>query len=193
MTNTHPDTSSQVLAEPSRLPARKQDWANVTDPIVLKYPAKLRINSYPDVFPAHLRNETLASVNEVIEEHRADFDLAAEAIAPQAWRLLYFRGNFCLEALSIYTFCPEGELLRLCRDGFDDPPSSWLGSVDDPASIAADLEINLRYLGSGPCHAVWVVLAVAKRVRLTPAEILTCEWWNPDWIHSLTRHVKMAA
>jgi hypothetical protein len=180
------------LDEPLRFPVSADGWSNTRSPVVVR--SMIKIGTCNDVlaFAAARSQLALQLIDVLVHEKEHDFCRAAHSLAPEAWRLLFYRGVYTIDALNLAAFSAETVLRNQCRpaDEFEDPPSLWLGEEVSVDSLAAEAELSLRKLGASGCAAACTVLALAQQVGLSRSEVLRCEWWNPKWVSQLTRHVR---
>lgn len=180
------------LSEPLRFPVSADGWSQARSPVVVRCSHKLSSGNDVLSFSATRSQMALQIMDLLVHENAHEFDHAARSLAPEAWRLLFYRAVYTIDALNLSAFSAETVLRNECRpaDEFEDPPSQWLGEVVSVDSLAAETELGLRELGAAGCAAAYTVLALAQQVGLSRSEVLQCEWWNPKWVSQLTRHVR---
>lgn len=172
-----------------RFPTDARGWEAIEDYIYL--PAS-KPNVTKSVSAALSQGRAaLRQLGDVLRVDPVAHEKAATSIPAEAWRLLYYRGIFTADSLLLPKFHAEQALRGLCtkHDPFEDPSTEWLGTERAVDEIATELELTLRYLGSRPAVATWLVLSIAQRIDLTPAEVLRCTWWDSRWLRSLTERV----
>lgn len=172
-----------------RFPTDARGWEAIEDYIYLP-PTK---SCVPEAISISLaqRQATLRQIGDLLHVEAEAHAMAATSITAEAWRLLFYRGDFSAESLLLPKFHAEQALRSLCteHDPCEDPPAEWLGTERAVQEIATELELTLRYLGSRPAIAAWLVLSIAHRIDLTPAEVRHSTWWDPRWLRSLTERV----
>ena len=138
-------------------------------------------------FAGDYPERTVRTVARLMHEHRAHYDEAVMVIAPEAWRLLYYIGNYTLEALATPRFHPGTALRALYNVAVNEapPPEDFLKSGRSIEGIAGELDATLACLDAPVHTAIWTVLAVAQAINLNKAEILACDWWHPYWVRHL--------
>lgn len=139
-------------------------------------------------------HDTLTVAAKLMHRFPASFAQAAAGLSPEAWRWLYYRGNFILGSLSCPRFHADQELRRLCdaADPFEEPPAEWTGVSYSHERLHEETSLSLRYLGSGPAMAAWCVLSVAQRLGLNKREVRECSWWDPRYINHLALYFALA-
>lgn len=178
-----------ALGEVLRFPTDARGWSAIED---YTYLPALKPNVAKSVSASLSQGRAaLRELGDVLRVDPEAHEKAAMSIPAEAWRLLYYRGIFTADSLLLPRFHSEQALRGLCseHDPFEDPPAEWLGTERAVQEIATELELTLRYLGSRPAVAAWLVLSIAQRIDLTPAEVRHCTWWDPRWLRSLTERV----
>lgn len=172
-----------------RFPTDARGWEAIEDYIYLP-PTNSRVPE-PISISLGQSQATLRQIGDLLHVEAEAHAMAATSITAEAWRLLFYRGDFSAESLLLPKFHAEQALRALCaeHDPFEDPPTEWLGAERTVQEIATELELTLRSLGSRPAIAAWLVLSVAHRVDLTQAEVRHCTWWDPRWLRFLTERV----
>ena len=183
------------LHEPLRLPTGKSGW-EAFEPLLIMDELRVRIpaNDYADVVGVSSKRDTLHKVALLIEKFPLDFNLAAESISPEGWRMLYYSGTYVLGCLAARNFHPNQELRHICDfDEFAEGlPALWIGSDVEPRIVAQQTRETLEGLGTEPSKAAYSVLSAAQRISLSKSEILGCTWWSPAWIQNLSFRLNAA-
>lgn len=192
------DTSLESLwglNEEPRMPAKAAGWESMEGDLILHKPQRCDGSSpYASASMQVPDDKVFNGIWELVQTRADDFGEAARSITPEAWRLLFYREIYTVEASTAFRFHAETELRSRCApDDGGDPPSAWLGSIRDIADITSELEMSLRRMGRDACSAAWLVLCLAQRANLTKSEILHCTWWDPAWIKAFTSRVKCAS
>ncbi len=179
-----------------RLPLKPVGWEVVEAEILLERPKRNHgFRPYSSEELGNVDERIFKAVNQLMDSHPDDFILSASSLKPEAWRLLFYRGQFALESLTAFQFCAEQTLRQFSvgADEFLDPPLTWIGTGGCLKDISSELEFTLRENGEGPACAAWAVLCLAQRACLTQTEILQCTWWDPNWIKNFTKQVRLVS
>ena len=178
-----------------RFPHRLEGWAELP-PVIIPEPC-LR-NTYEDDYTSLIgrisADDSIAKVTELSKWFSLDFDKAAKQLRPEAWRFLYYCGDFTLAHLSSPRFNAEQALRNICDSPYSltSDPFCWLESELTIPDLAAETEIVIRFLGINGALAAWAVLSLAQRLNLTKTEVVACTWWDPRWIAALAHSLKQA-
>ena len=137
-------------------------------------------HSYDVVVGAATRQAPLLTVRNLRSLYPEDFEVAATALAPDEWRLLFEVHHFAIYELTNPAFDPISRLSEV----FDHHPTmegarhAQLGSDRDVEDIAATIRMNLSVLTPDQQKAFWSIMVAAKQSDLETDEILTKEWWR---------------